>query len=69
MRDHAAIEQWFADTLGLDAASLGKSRVERVIATAMSRSGATDAQAYRGLLSTSPEESERCLEELVVPET
>ncbi len=69
MQDGAAIEQWFADTLGLDAASLGKSRVERVIAAAMKRSGITDGSAYRELLAASPEESERCVEEFVVPET
>ncbi len=69
MEIYAAVEKRFIDTLGLNTASFGRSGFERVICAAMKRSGVADATAYLELLSTSPEEFERCLEELVVPET
>ena len=69
MEISAAIEKVFIDSLGLDMASLGRSCLERVAAAAMTRSGVADGEAYLELLSRSPEESEWCLEELLVPET
>ncbi len=69
MEIYAAVEKRFIDTLGLNTASFGRSGFERVICAAIKRSGVADATAYLELLSTSPEEFERCLEELVVPET
>lgn len=65
----AAVEKRFIDTLGLNTASVGRASIERVVRAAVKRSGVADATAYLELLSTSPEEFERCLEELVVPET
>ncbi len=65
----AAVEKWCADTLGLEGEALGRRSVERIIAAAVKRSGAAEADAYLALLAASPEESERLLEELVVPET
>ena len=65
----AAVEKRFIDTLGLNAAAVGRAGFERIVRAAMRRSGIADAAAYLELLSTSPEEFERCLEDLVVPET
>jgi len=65
----AAVEKRFTDTLGLNSAAIGGAGIERIVRAGMKRSGVADAAAYLSLLSTSPEEFERCLEELVVPET
>ena len=65
----AAVEKRFTDTLGLNTAAIGGAGIERIVRAGMKRSGVADAAAYLSLLSTSPEEFERCLEELVVPET
>ena len=69
MEIYAAVEKRFIDTLGLNIASFGRSGFGRVIRAAVKRSGVANATAYLELLSTSHEEFERCLEELVVPET
>lgn len=69
MEIRAAVEKRFIDTLGLNTDAIGRTRIERVIRAAVKRSGVADASAYLDLLSTSPEEFERCLEELIVPET
>jgi chemotaxis protein methyltransferase WspC len=69
MDSAAAFADWFARTLGLDAATLGRRSVERIVAAALSRSGAADAGAYLERLAASPEECERFIEELLVPET
>jgi chemotaxis protein methyltransferase WspC len=65
----AAMEKQFTDTLGLNTAAIGGAGIERIVRAGMKRSGVTDEAAYLNLLSTSPEEFEHCLEELVVPET
>jgi chemotaxis protein methyltransferase WspC len=65
----AAVEKQFADTLGLNTATIGRAGIERIVRTGVKRTGVADAAAYLKLLSTSSEEFERCLEELVVPET
>lgn len=65
----AAVEKRFTDTLGLNAAAIGRAGIERIVRTGMKRSGVGDAEAYLEQLSNSPEEFERCLEDLVVPET
>jgi chemotaxis protein methyltransferase WspC len=64
-----AVEKRFTDTLGLNTAAIGRAGIERIVRAGMKRSGVADAAAYLNLLSTSPEEFEHCLEELVVPET
>lgn len=64
-----AVEKLFKDTLGLNAAVIGRVGMERIVQAARQRSGAADDAAYLELLATSPEEFERCLEDLVVPET
>ncbi|MCE5283693.1 MAG: tetratricopeptide repeat protein [Deltaproteobacteria bacterium] len=69
MGPDGTLDRWFARTLGLDAASLGRSSIERIVAAAIKHSGAADTEAYLELLANSPEESERFLEELLVPET
>jgi chemotaxis protein methyltransferase WspC len=65
----AAVEKQFADTLGFNTAAIGRTGMKRIIRQAMKRAGISDPAAYLELLSGSPEEFERCLEELVVPET
>lgn len=65
----AALERRFSDALGINTAALGRAAVERIVSQAVRRSGAADADDYLALLSASPQEAERCLEELVVPET
>jgi chemotaxis protein methyltransferase WspC len=65
----AAVEKQFTDTLGFNTAAIGRSGIKRIVREAMKRSGISDPAAYLELLSTSPEEFERCLEKLVVPET
>ena len=65
----AAVEKKFTNALGFNAAAIGRSGIERIVRAGMKRSGVADTAAYLELLSTSPEEFERCLEELVVPET
>jgi chemotaxis protein methyltransferase WspC len=65
----AAVEKRFTDTLGLNTAAIGRAGIERIVRAGMKRTGVVDAAAYLDLLSTSPEEFECCLEELVVPET
>lgn len=69
MEISSAIEKMFIDTLGLDMTSLGRTCLDRVAAAAMTRSGTADGNAYLEFLSRSPEESEWCMEELLVPET
>ncbi len=69
MGPDGALDRWFAQTLGLDAASLGRSSIERIVAAALKRSGAADTEAYLELLANFPEESEQFLEEFLVPET
>jgi chemotaxis protein methyltransferase WspC len=69
MEISAAMEKRFSDTLGLNTAAIGRAGIERIVCAGVKRSGVADAAAYLELLSTSPEEFERCLEELVVPET
>ena len=63
------LDRWLSRTLGLDTAALGKSSIERIVAAALKRSGAADTGAYLELLMASAEESERFLEEILVPET
>jgi chemotaxis protein methyltransferase WspC len=65
----AAVEKRFTDTLGLNTAAIGRAGIERIILEGMKRSGIPDPATYLERLSTSPEEFERCVEELVVPET
>ncbi len=69
MGPDSALDQWFARTLGLDAASLGRSSIERIVAAALKRSGTANTEAYLELLTNSQEESDRFQEELLVPET
>jgi chemotaxis protein methyltransferase WspC len=65
----AAVEKRFIATLGLNIATFGRTGLERIIGAARKRSGVEDEGAYLELLSTSPEEFDHLLEELVVPET
>ncbi len=65
----AAVEKRFADTLGLNTAAIGRAGIKRIVKEAMKRSGTSDPETYLERLSTSPAEFERCLEELIVPET
>ena len=69
MEIRAAMEKRFIDTLGLNTAIFGQAGMDRIVQAAMQRSGIADAAAYLELLSTSQEEFEHCMEELVVPET
>ena len=69
MQQGDTVETWFAAQLGLDGDAIGRRNCERIVAAAMKRTGAVDAGAYRALLDASPDEAERFLEELLIPET
>lgn len=65
----AALEKRFSDILGINPSVIGRAAVERIVTQALRRTGTADAAGYLSLLARSPEEAERCLEALVVPET
>ncbi|WP_158628782.1 CheR family methyltransferase [Dyella choica] len=64
-----AIEQLLKDTMGLDAASIGRSAVARATQERMSASGLSDHQVYWAQLNASAHELQELIEAVVVPET
>ena len=63
------IEALLRREIGLDAASVGASLLERTLRLRLKALGLTDLHQYRTLLATSPAEWEELLEAVVVTET
>jgi chemotaxis protein methyltransferase WspC len=63
------IEALLRKEIGLDAASIGSSLIERTIRLRMKQHGLKHVQAYRDLLAHSPEELRELIEAVVVTET
>ena len=63
------IESLLRKEIGLDAASIGSSVIERTIRLRMKQHGLKHVQAYRELLGESPEELRELIEAVVVTET
>ena len=63
------IEKILTDTLGLELASMGKGFLERTREGLLKKSGCSSLEDYVGLLKSSPEEKEKIIEAVVVPET
>ena len=64
-----AIEQLLKDTMGLNAASIGSSAIQRAIRERMQRTHIEDGERYRQRLHSSPEEVRELIELVVIPET
>jgi chemotaxis protein methyltransferase WspC len=65
----ADIEKLLKKTIGLDAASIGSSAVQRAIRTRVSACGSKDLHAYWEHLRVSESELQELVEAVVVPET
>jgi chemotaxis protein methyltransferase WspC len=65
----ADIELLLKKRMGLDAASIGGSCIERVVAQRMAACGVKKADEYVGLVASSEEELQELIEAVVVPET
>ena len=63
------IEALLRKEIGLDAASIGSSLIERTIRLRMKQHGLKHIEAYRDLLGSSPEELRELIEAVVVTET
>jgi len=63
------IEALLRKEIGLDAASIGSALIERTIRVRMKQHGLKHVQAYRDLLTHSPEELRELIEAVVVTET
>jgi len=63
------IEKILTDTLGLDLASMGKGFLERTLEGLLKQSGCKSLEDYAARLKASPEEKEKIIEAVVVPET
>ena len=63
------IEALLRKEIGLDAASIGSSLIERTIRLRMKHRGLKHIQTYRDLLASSPEELRELIEAVVVTET
>lgn len=63
------IEALLRKEIGLDAASIGSTLIERTIRLRMKQHGLKQVQAYRDLLANSPEELRELIEAVVVTET
>ena len=64
-----AIEQLLKDTMGLNAASIGSTTIQRAIRERMRSTHIEDAERYRQRLESSPEEVRELIELVVIPET
>lgn len=65
----AEFESLLKRTIGLDAASIGSSAVERAVQARMSACNLEDSQAYWKQVSTSRAELQELVEAVVIPET
>jgi chemotaxis protein methyltransferase WspC len=63
------IESLLRKEIGLDAASIGSSLIERIIRLRMKQHGLKHLDAYQHLLDTSPDELRELIEAVVVTET
>ncbi|RRQ22712.1 CheR family methyltransferase [Thiohalobacter thiocyanaticus] len=63
------IEQLLKQTMGLNAASIGSSAIQRAVRERMRRTHIDDSERYRQRLETSPEEIHELIELVVIPET
>lgn len=63
------IEKILTDTLGLDLSSMGKGFMERTQEGLLKKSGCSSLEDYVAHLKSSPEEEEKIIEAVVVPET
>jgi chemotaxis protein methyltransferase WspC len=64
-----ALEVLLKETMGLDAASIGASAVERAVQARMEASGFSDLGAYVEFVRASEAELQQLIEAIVVPET
>lgn len=62
-------ENLLKNAMGLDAASIGSSSVERAVRERLAASAMTDLEAYRDFILTSDAELQELIEAIVVPET
>ncbi|MBP0580310.1 methyltransferase [Labrys sp. LIt4] len=62
-------EQFLARAIGLNAASIGPSAIERAVAARSKACKLDDIQAYWELLQNSEEETQELIEAVIVPET
>lgn len=69
MENFANLEKRLVETLGLNAAAIGRTVLERVVSTALERVEVADTATYLERFAAASEDFESCLEELVVPET
>ncbi len=69
MDDYIAIEKLIADTIGLDADTIGRSFLARAVATQAKRNDISDPAKYFNLLIHSQEKMEALIEDVVIPET
>jgi chemotaxis protein methyltransferase WspC len=65
----AAFEKLLKESMGLDAASIGASAVERAVLERVSACGVVDPRAYWQRVCASPVELQALIEAVVVPET
>ncbi|HSH30190.1 MAG TPA: CheR family methyltransferase, partial [Thiohalobacter sp.] len=63
------IEQLLKDTMGLNAASIGSSAIQRAVRERMRRTHIDDSERYQRRLETSAEEIRELIELVVIPET
>lgn len=64
-----AIEQLLKQTMGLNAASIGTSAIQRAVHERMRRTHIDDSERYQQRLASSPEEVRELIELVVIPET
>lgn len=63
------IEQLLKQTMGLNAASIGSSAIQRAVHERMRRTHIDDSERYQQRLAASPEEIRELIELVVIPET
>jgi chemotaxis protein methyltransferase WspC len=62
-------EQWFKQTIGLDAATVGAPAIDRAVALRMAASGHIDREAYWHFAQGCLAEQQELIEAVIVPET
>lgn len=62
-------EQWFKQTIGLDAATVGAPVIDRAVSSRMAVSGHIDMEAYWHFAQGSLVEQQELIEAVIVPET
>lgn len=69
MNGPPAIMEFLTHSLGMEPESAGKNAVQRAVASAMQREGASNPQAYEKLFVSSPDVRQRLIDSVVVGET